>query len=167
MQPCFAKKDVIMRTIDLSPLYRSVVGFDRLADLLDAASNEAASGYPPYNIERTDENAYRIEIAVAGFKPEDLNVEVKENLLTVQGRKGGNEDPRRYLHRGLAERNFERRFQLADYVVVTDAQLADGLLSISLKRELPEALKPRRIEIGAGGGAQSTLIEGEKAQKAA
>jgi molecular chaperone IbpA len=148
-----------MRTIDFSPLYRSVVGFDRLADLLDAASAEAATGYPPYNIERVDENAYRIEIAVAGFRPEELNVEVKENLLTVQGRKAANDDQRRFLHRGLAERNFERRFQLADYVVVTDANLADGLLSISLKRELPEALKPRRIEINGGGKA--TLIEGD------
>ena len=151
-----------MRTIDLSPLYRSVVGFDRLADLLDSASTEAASGYPPYNIERTGENAYRIEIAVAGFKSEDLTLEVKENLLTVQGRKVANDEAKRYLHRGLAERNFERRFQLADYVVVSDANLADGLLSISLKRELPEALKPRRIEIGAGP-AKASLIEGEKA----
>ena len=150
-----------MRTIDFSPLYRSVVGFDRLADLLDAATNEAATGYPPYNIERVDENAYRIEIAVAGFRPEELNVEVKENLLTVQGRKAANDDQRRYLHRGLAERNFERRFQLADYVVVTDASLADGLLSISLKRELPEAMKARRIEIKSGSGQQGQLIEGE------
>jgi molecular chaperone IbpA len=151
-----------MRTIDFSPLYRSVVGFDRLADLLDAATTETATGYPPYNIERTAENAYRIEIAVAGFRSEDLNIEIKENLLTVQGRKVANDEAKRYLHRGLAERNFERRFQLADYVVVTDAQLADGLLSISLKRELPEALKPRRIEIGAAQ-PKETLIEGEKA----
>ena len=151
-----------MRTIDFSPLYRSVVGFDRLAALLDAAAaQEGSTGYPPYNIERTDENAYRIEIAVAGFRPEELNIEVKENLLTVQGRKAANDDQRQFLHRGLAERNFERRFQLADYVVVTDASLDNGLLSISLKRELPEALKPRRIEINSGG--QSTLIEGEKA----
>ncbi|MBV8594294.1 MAG: Hsp20 family protein [Caulobacteraceae bacterium] len=150
-----------MRTMDLTPLYRSVVGFDRLADLLDAASTEAATGYPPYNIERTGENAYRIEIAVAGFKSEDLNIEVKENLLTVQGRKVANDEAKRYLHRGLAERNFERRFQLADYVVVADAQLADGLLSISLKRELPEQLKPRRIEIS--GAKADGLIEGEKA----
>ena len=146
-----------MRTIDFSPLYRSVVGFDRLADLLDAAATEAATGYPPYNIERTAENAYRIEIAVAGFKAEDLAIEVKENLLTVQGRKLANDEPRRYLHRGLAERNFERRFQLADYVVVTDASLADGLLSLSLRRELPEALKPRKIEITAP--KSETLIE--------
>jgi molecular chaperone IbpA len=149
-----------MRTIDFSPLYRSVVGFDRLADLLETATADAATGYPPYNIERTDENAYRVDIAVAGFRPEELAIEVKENLLTVTGQKAANDDQRRFLHRGLAERNFERRFQLADYVVVTDANLADGLLSISLKRELPEALKPRRIEIGT---AQPTLIEGEKA----
>ncbi|WP_332770212.1 Hsp20 family protein [Phenylobacterium sp.] len=150
-----------MRTIDFSPLYRSVVGFDRLADLLETARVDAAAGYPPYNIERTDENAYRVEIAVAGFRPEELNIEVKENLLTVQGRKAANDDQRKYLHRGLAERNFERRFQLADYVVVTEAGLADGLLSISLKRELPEALKPRRIEIATS--TQPDLIEGEKA----
>jgi len=149
-----------MRTIDFSPLYRSVVGFDRLASLLETAAADGAAGYPPYNIERTDENAYRIEIAVAGFRPDELNIEVKENLLTVEGRKAANDDTRRFLHRGLAERNFERKFQLADYVVVVDATLADGLLSISLKRELPEALKPRRIEIGS---AQSSLIEGEKA----
>ena len=151
-----------MRTIDLSPLYRSVVGFDRLATMLDAAAtNEAASGYPPYNIERTDENAYRIEIAVAGFKTDELGIEVKENLLTVTGRKTANDDTKRYLHRGLAERNFERRFQLADYVIVTEAALADGLLSISLKRELPEALKTRTIQITTT--AASSLIEGEKA----
>ena len=154
-----------MRTIDLTPLYRSVVGFDRLADLLDSASAEAASGYPPYNIERTGENTYRIEIAVAGFKAEDLALEVKENLLTVQGRKTATDEAKRYLHRGLAERSFERRFQLADFVVVQDAQLANGLLSISLKRELPEALKPRRIEIGtpAPVAKEGALIEGDKA----
>ena len=119
-----------MRTIDFSPLYRSVVGFDRLAQLLETASVDAASGYPPYNIERTDENAYRIEIAVAGFRPEEaLNIEVKENLLTVTGRKAANDEPRRFPApaASFAERNFERKFQLADYVVVTDAALADGL----------------------------------------
>ena len=149
-----------MRTIDFSPLYRSVVGFDRLADLLDSAAAESATGYPPYNIERTGDNAYRIEIAVAGFKPDELSIEVKEAVLTVQGRKAASDAERRFVHRGLAERNFERRFQLAEYVVVTEAQLADGLLSISLKRELPEALKPRKIEIGAAG---PTLIETAKA----
>jgi molecular chaperone IbpA len=155
------KEDAFMRTIDFSPLYRSVVGFDRLADLLDAATSESVNGYPPYNIERTDENAYRIDIAVAGFKPDELSIEVKENLLTVQGRKPANEDARRYLHRGLAERNFERRFQLADYVVVSEAKLADGLLSISLHRELPEALKPRKVEISTPKA--DTLIEGKAA----
>jgi molecular chaperone IbpA len=158
------KKDVTpMRTIDFAPLYRSVVGFDRLASMLDSATAEATGGYPPYNIERTDENAYRIEMAVAGFRPEELNIEVKEHLLVVQGRKAANDDSRRYLHRGLAERNFERRFQLADYVIVTEAKLADGLLSISLKRELPEALKPRRVEISTGAPAEGALVEGEKA----
>jgi len=151
-----------MRTLDFAPLYRSAVGFDRLASLLEAATSEAAGGYPPYNIERTDENAYRIEMAVAGFRPEELNIEAKENLLTVQGRKAANDEGRRFLHRGLAERNFERRFQLADYVVVTEAKLADGLLSISLKRELPEALKSRRIEVTTGK-SEAPLIEGEKA----
>ena len=154
-----------MRTTDLSPLYRSIVGFDRLADLLDNAAADAATGYPPYNIERTAENAYRVEIAVAGFRPDELNIEVRENLLTVQGRKAANDDQRRFLHRGLAERNFDRRFQLADYVVVTDARLADGLLSISLQRDLPEALKPRRIEISTSvaASASAPVIEGEQA----
>ncbi|MBC6982406.1 Hsp20 family protein [Caulobacter sp. 17J80-11] len=152
-----------MRSYDFAPLYRSVVGFDRLASLLEqAAKTESPTNWPPYNIETIGENAYRIELAVAGFKPEELNVEVKEHLLTVQGRKSANDDAeRRYLHRGLAERDFERRFQLADYVVVTDAQLKDGLLSISLKRELPEALKPRRVEISTQG--PTGLIEGEAA----
>ena len=152
-----------MRTIDFSPLYRSVVGFDRLAALLDAAASGETSGYPPYNIETVGQDAYRIEVAVAGFKPEELNLEVKENVLTVQGRKAANDDSRRYLHRGLAERNFERRFQLADYVVVTDANLADGLLSISLKRELPEAMKPRRIEINGAGKVEAIEAEAKAA----
>ena len=150
-----------MRTYDFSPLYRSAVGFDRLANLLEnAARSSQDSGYPPYNIETLGENAYRIEIAVAGFTPDELNIEVKENLLTVTGRKSANDDvvpQKTYLHRGLAERDFERRFQLADYVVVTDANLVNGLLTITLKRELPEALKPRRVEIGVG----QPLIEGE------
>jgi len=151
-----------MRTIDfsaLSPLYRSVVGGDRLAALLEAASKaEAPAGYPPYNIETTGEGAYRIEVAVAGFKPEELSVDVKENVLTVVGRKAANDEPKTYLHRGLAARNFERRFQLADYVVVTDASLADGLLAISLRRELPEALKPRNVPI-AHAAAQAAVSD--------
>ena len=154
-----------MRTYDFTPLYRSAVGFDRLANLLESAARTSSEGgYPPYNIETTAENAYRIEIAVAGFTPDELNIEVKENLLTVTGRKTAYVDvaQKTYLHRGLAERDFERRFQLADYVIVTDANLVNGLLSIALKRELPEALKPRRIEIGAG----TPLIEGQVQGKA-
>ncbi len=150
-----------MRTIDLSPLYRSVVGFDRMAALLETAATSEASGYPPYNIARTDENAYRIELAVAGFRPEELSIEVKENRLTISGRKAANDEVKTYLHRGLAERDFERRFQLADYVVVTDADLADGLLTVSLKRELPEALKPRRVQINTA--IQPSLIPAEQA----
>ena len=152
-----------MRRFDLSPLYRSVVGMDRLAQLLEsAATTEVASGYPPYNIERTDENAYRIEIAVAGFKPEDLSLEVKENLLTVQGRKPANDEARSYLHQGVAARSSDRRFQLADYVVVTGADLANGLLTITLQRDLPEQLKPRRIEIATGA---KPVIESKSATK--
>lgn len=153
-----------MRTIDFTPLYRSAVGFDRMANLLESAARTGEpGGWPPYNIETTGENAYRIEIAVAGFKPDELNIEVKENLLTVTGRRTANDESERtFLHRGLAERDFERRFQLADYVVVTEAGLNNGLLTIELKRELPEALKPRRIEINAG----PALIEG-KGKKAA
>jgi molecular chaperone IbpA len=150
-----------MRTFDFAPLYRSVVGFDRLANLLETAANaEGASGYPPYNIETVGEDAYRIEMAVAGFKPDELSVDVKENVLTVVGRKAPSDEAKRYLHRGLAERNFERRFQLADYVVVSEAQLSDGLLSISLRRELPESLKPRRIEIQTGQSGPAA-IEGQ------
>jgi molecular chaperone IbpA len=149
-----------MRTYDLAPLYRSAVGFDRLASRLEAAaSGDSASGYPPYNIEAVGDNAYRIEMAVAGFKPDELSVDVKENVLTVTGRKTANDEAKRYLHRGLAERNFERRFQLADYVVVSEAALADGLLSISLRRELPESLKPRRVEITS----KAPAIEGQVA----
>lgn len=159
-----------MRTYDFTPLYRSAVGFDRLAGLLESAARTSQeNGWPPYNIETTGENAYRIEIAVAGFRPDELTLEVKENLLTVTGRKTANDDAgagRTYLHRGLAERDFERRFQLADYVVVRGADLVNGLLSIDLARELPEALKPRRIEIGAGEASAKPLIEGGKAKAA-
>lgn len=150
-----------MRTVDFSPLYRSAVGFDRLVAQLNSAAAQAEQGYPPYNIERTDDQTYRIDIAVAGFKPEELSIEVRENLLTVSGRKTANDEQRRYLHRGLAERDFERKFQLADHVIVKDARLADGLLSVDLVREVPEALKPRQVPIKLGGGAPA--IEGEKA----
>lgn len=145
-----------MRTYDFSPLYRSAVGFDRLVRQLESAARSGSdNGWPPYNIETLGENAYRIEIAVAGFTPEELSIEAKENQLTVTGKKIATDDAnaKTYLHRGLAERDFERRFQLADYVVVKSADLANGLLSIDLQRELPEALKPRRIEIGSASPA--------------
>ena len=138
---------------DLSPLYRSFVGLDRMAGLIDAASAQAgnSASYPPYNVVRLDDDAYRIDLAVAGFEEADLSIESEQNRLTITGNiddKSANDDVE-YLHRGIAERGFERRFQLADHVFVDSANLANGLLSISLKRELPEALKPRTIEIGS------------------
>ena len=153
-----------MRSYDLAPLTRSAVGFDRLFQMLETASKTEGQGYPPYNIESVAENHYRIELAVAGFRPEDLNIEAKENVLIVTGRKAANDsdEDRRFLHRGLAERDFERRFQLADYVVVTEASLANGLLSIGLERQLPEALKPRTIPIASGADA---LIEAKATKK--
>lgn len=138
-----------MNSADLSPLYRTLVGFDRISNLIDNAMRiDTAPGYPPFNIERTDENAFRIELAVAGFGNDDLSIEFKENTLTVSGQKKPIDDKRQFLHRGIAERNFERRFGLADYVRVSEARLENGLLTIELVRELPEALKPRTIEIG-------------------
>ena len=139
-----------MRTYNTSPMYRSVVGFDRLAARLDAAAKtESQGGYPAYNIESVGENAYLVEIAVAGFKMEELTLESRENVLTVSGRKADNDTGRRFLHQGLAARNFDRRFQLADHVTVSSAQLADGVLTIALKRDVPDSLKPRRIPIAA------------------
>lgn len=156
-----------MRTADFTPLYRSLVGFDRLAQQLEQAKSESGSNWPPYNIESTGEDAWRIELAVAGFTTDELTLEVNQNLLTVTGRKTANDDvERRYLHRGLAERDFERRFQLADYVVVVNASLENGLLTIDLKRELPEAMKPRRIEI-ATGDAKGLINAQPKKGKAA
>ena len=143
-----------MRTYDFSPLYRSFVGFDRMANLIDAASQQASNGtsYPPYNVAQLSENAYRIELAVAGFAEDELELESHENVLTIMGRKApsADNDEAEYLHRGIAERGFERRFQLADHVKVEGADLKNGLLVISLKRELPEALKPRKIAINDG-----------------
>ena len=142
-----------MSTIDLTPLYRTMVGFDRMANLIDSASRlDGAQGYPPYNIERVADDAFAIEIAVAGFAEDELDIETNENLLTVAGKKSGsdNGEERQYLHRGIAERSFERRFHLADHVQVREAGLENGLLRIQLEREIPEALKPRRIEIANG-----------------
>lgn len=141
-----------MAANDLSPLYRTLVGFDRIAHLMDQAARlDSAPGYPPFNIEQTGEDAFRIELAVAGFTEDDLTIEFKQNTLLVQGRKQPSEDQRQFVHRGIAERNFERRFGLADYVRVQSAKLAHGLLTIDLVRELPEALKPRTIQINASG----------------
>ena len=152
-----------MRTIDLSPLYRSTVGFDRLAQMLDqvTSGDAPAPGYPPYNIEKTGENAYRITLAVAGFGEDELNVEVRDQSLTVTAKKQEKEGEEKpvYLHRGIAERGFERRFQLADHVRVQGAELVNGLLHIDLAREVPEALKPRTIAISTPASA-SKVIEG-------
>ncbi|PWE32259.1 heat-shock protein [Maritimibacter sp. 55A14] len=149
-----------MRTVDLSPLYRSTVGFDQFADLLDRVfSNEISQpSYPPFNIEKTADDAYRISIAVAGFSDEDLNVEVRENALIVSARKTGEEQERTYLHRGIAERGFEKRFQLADHVKVTGALHENGMLHIDLAREIPEALKPRQIEIASANGSKRKAL---------
>jgi molecular chaperone IbpA len=152
-----------MRQYDLSPLYRSTIGFDRLFGMLDQASGlEAAPGYPPYDIERTGEDAYRISIAVAGFAEQDLFVETRDNTLTVRGSRGAHPEGEgrqtEVLYRGIASRSFERRFQLADHVQVTNASLENGLLHIDLVRELPEARKPRQIPIGGGQAAAGPQV---------
>ena len=155
-----------MRSFDLSPLYRSTVGFDRVFSLLDQVTYpDAAQTYPPYNIERTGEDTYRVTMAVAGFAEPDLNVEVKESTLTVKGEKSGEEKPAGdVLYRGIAGRAFERRFQLADHVEVTGAALENGLLHIDLVRRIPEAMKPRTIAIGATRqGAKPATIEAKAA----
>ena len=135
-----------MRSIDFSPLYRSAIGFDRLANLIESAASNGNAGYPPYNIEQLSDNDYRISMAVAGFTQEELELSFQENLLTVKGNKQADTE-RHYLYQGIAERGFERRFQLADYVRVKGADLKNGLLHIDLAREVPEAMKPRKIEI--------------------
>ncbi len=152
-----------MRQYDLAPLYRNTVGFDRLFSMLDNLGGvEAAPTYPPYNIERTAENAYRISIAVAGFTQDELNIEVKESALTVRGDRKADADRKAdILHQGIAARAFERRFQLADYMQVTGAGLENGLLHIDLVREIPEAKKPRQIAINGGRAPQT--IEAKKA----
>ena len=153
-----------MRNVDLTPLYRSTIGFDRLAGMLDQIMSHDVSAptYPPYNIEKMGDDAYRITLAVAGFGEEDLGIEVKEGQLTVTAQKREVPEDRRpvYLHRGIAERGFERRFQLADHVRVSGASLEHGLLHIDLVREVPEALKPRSIRIAVPNRAEAKVIEG-------
>ncbi|MCK0096629.1 Hsp20 family protein [Yoonia sp. F2084L] len=150
-----------MRAFDMTPLYRATVGFDQIADLMDRAlaSDVGQNTYPPYNIEKTDDDAWRISIAVAGFSDNDLAIEVKDRALHVTGRKATDEEDRKYLHRGIATRAFERRFHLADHVRVTGASHENGMLHIDLMREVPEALKPRRIEITAAGKTDANLVE--------
>jgi len=154
-----------MRTYDLSPLFRTSVGFDRLARMLDSVQADSAPSYPPYNIEKLDEDSYRVTMAVAGFGEEDLDVCVQENVLTISGRtaepvtEGESKVERQFLHRGIAERAFERRFSLADHIKVEDARLENGLLHVTLKREVPEEAKPRQIAIN--GKTQAKAIEGK------
>lgn len=146
-----------MRTYDLTPLYRSAIGFDRLAQMAEhAAANNGNSGYPPYNIELLGENRYRITMAVAGFSMEELEISSEGEKLLVKGNKAESQTERKYLYQGIAERGFERTFQLADYVAVLGASLENGLLNIDLVREIPEALKPRKIEI-----TTSRLLDGQ------
>jgi len=149
-----------MRDFDLTPLYRSTVGFDRLANILDNVTrSDGGSSYPPYNIEKTGDDAYRITIAVAGFADDELTIEARDGQLVISGKKTATEEETNFLHRGIATRAFEKRFQLADHVRATDAVTKNGLLHVDLLREIPEALKPRKIEI-----AKSRPIEAEKVE---
>ncbi len=150
-----------MQHFDYAPLYRSTVGFDRLVQLLDSASGHdgAATTYPPYNIERLDENDYRITMAVAGFDTDEIDIEVKEATLRVKGEKAEQTEDREYLHRGIATRSFERRFQLADHVEVSGADMINGMLHIDLVRNVPERLKPRTVKIGDGATRQLEAAE--------
>ena len=150
-----------MRNFDFAPLYRATVGFDQIADMMDRAlaNDVGQSSYPPYNIEKTADDAYRISIAVAGFSDADLSVDVKEGALIVTARKAEEDEERTFLHRGIATRAFERRFQLADHVRVNGATHSDGMLHIDLVREIPEALKPRRIAIASGQPVEKDVVE--------
>ncbi len=150
-----------MRTFDFAPMHRASIGFDQIADMMDRVmSNDvSANTYPPYNIEKTSDDDYRISIAVAGFSDADLSVEVKDGALFVSARKGEDTTERTYLHRGIATRAFERRFHLADHVRVTGASHEDGMLHIELTREVPEALKPRQIEIARASAVEKDVVE--------
>jgi molecular chaperone IbpA len=152
-------------TLDLSPLFRSTIGFERMSRLLDAAArmDESALSYPPYNIEVMGEDAYRITMAVAGFGESDLSVTAQENSLVITGKIAKSDEERKFLHRGIAGRAFERRFELADHIKVTGASLVNGLLHVDLTREVPEAMKPRSIKIETKAGPKPTVIEGKAA----
>ena len=158
-----------MRTnFDFAPYRRSTVGFDRLFDLLETSARTDTENYPPFDIEQQGEDQYRITLAVAGFRPDEIEIVAQNNQLTVKGSRDDEADPGRFLHRGIATRAFERRFQLADFVVVRDASFDSGLLRISLKREIPEAMKPRRIEISAAPTVANDRLDGPtEAQEAA
>lgn len=155
-----------MRTFDFSPLYRSTVGFDRMASLLDAAASDTGNTYPPYNIERTGDSSYRISMAVAGFSEEDISIEAQQNKLTIIGKKQDDDEQVNYLHRGIATRSFQRQFELADYVEVKGAALENGLLHVDLAREIPDAMKPRSIAINQATSSQPS-IEGKVDSEAA
>ena len=157
-----------MRNVDFSPLMRATVGFDRLMNLLDTMPrmDEAAPTYPPYNIEKTGDNTYRITMAVAGFGEDDISISVKEDVLSISGSKEKSDTDKedgKFLYRGIATRSFTRRFDLADHIKVVEAALENGILSIDLVREIPEAMKPRTIKINAGGKAAPKTIEGKAA----
>jgi len=158
--------EFVMTTLDLSPLYRNSVGFDRMGTLLDNAlrSQKATVGFPPYDIEATGDDRYAITLAVAGFEESELDIQVEKGVLSVRGKKAEDGDEKSYLYRGIANRSFERKFNLADFIEVNGADLKNGLLTISLIKEVPEAMKPRSISIGATG---ATLEHQEKAEKAA
>ena len=152
-----------MRTLDFAPLYRATVGFDQIADMMDRVltNDTPQPTYPPYNIEKLADDAYRISIAVAGFSDADLSVEVREHALIVSARRGDEGAEHTYLHRGIATRAFERRFHLADHVQVKGATHVDGMLHIELVREVPEALKPRQIEIASSKRIEKDVVEGK------
>ena len=151
-----------MANFDFSPLFRSTIGFDRLSRLMESALSYEDTGYPPYNIEKTGNDSYRITMAVAGFAADDVTITVQENALVVTGKQKANGDAQRYLHRGIAGRSFERRFQLADFIKVTGAALENGLLHVELAREVPEAMKPRTIKIETRGPG-ATVLESKAA----
>jgi molecular chaperone IbpA len=162
-------EDYSMRSYDLTPFYRSTVGFDRFFSLLDQATADGSPGYPPYNIERTGENTYRISVAVSGFSQGELSIVAKENTLTIKGEKSANENGNNaeVLYRGIAARAFERAFQLADFVVVKNASLENGLLHVDLVREIPEAKKPRSIPISTSAQAAPQVVDGSTEKAAA